>query len=72
MKLGVDLKHKAKYFSSKMGLCGYNRELQFKTHRLMLNPELVQRNKGEEYSFMDLGETVVNIESIGENWKFKV
>lgn len=64
MKLGVDLKHKAKYFSSKRE---YNRELQFKIHRLMLNPELVQRNKGEEYSFMDLGETVVNIESIGEN-----
>lgn len=67
MKLGVDLKQKAKHFSSKMGLFGYNRELQFKTYRLMVNPEQVQRNKGGEYSFMDLGETVVNIESIGEN-----
>lgn len=64
---GVDLKQKAKRFSSKMGLFGYNRELQFKTCSLMVIRGQVQRNRGEESSFMDLGETVVNKESIGEN-----
>lgn len=35
-------------------------------------PPQVQKNKGEDYSFMDLGVAAINEESIGGNWKFKV
>lgn len=33
-------------------------------------PRQVQKNKGEDYSFM--GAAAINKESIGGNWKFKV
>lgn len=50
-----------------MALFGTNRELQFGTCSLMVNCVKVLRNKGEEWSFMYLGGTLVSKESIGGN-----
>ena len=41
--------------------------IAFQDLQSMANHVLVQRNKGEEHSFMDLEEAVVKEESTGEN-----
>lgn len=57
----------ARYFFSKMGLFGNNKEFHFGTCGLMMSHTQVQRNKGEECFFMDLGGPGVNEKSIGRN-----
>lgn len=56
-----------------MVFCVNKKELQFRVaYSLIRNHVQVQRNKGENPSFMDFGGAVVNEESTGGNWKFEV
>lgn len=56
-----------RYFSSKMGLFGNNKEFQFGTCGLMMSHTQVQRTKERNAFFMDLGGRAVNEKSIGRN-----
>lgn len=49
----VDLKQIARYFSSKMGPFGNNKELQFWTRGLMANHRANTENKDDEHSFIE-------------------
>ena len=55
-----------RFFSSKMGFCGNNKELQSRTCIVMVNQAQVQRNKGEEHPFIGRGR------SCCKQWKLKI